>query len=52
MSYNQFNQSPQYSVPPIPSGYQQPQQKKSHAGRWIIGIVILLVLIGGGNIRL
>ena len=48
MSYNPSNPSPQYTVPPIPPGYQQPQQQKSHAGRWIIGIVILLLLIGGG----
>ncbi len=48
MSYNPSNQSPQYAVPPIPPGYQQPQQKKSNAGKWIIGVVILLLLIVGG----
>jgi hypothetical protein len=44
MSYNPSN----YSVPSLPPNYKQPlQQKKSHVGGWIIGIVIVLLIVGG-----
>ncbi|MBO0796603.1 MAG: hypothetical protein J2P36_37435 [Ktedonobacteraceae bacterium] len=49
MSYNPSNGPLPYGVPSLPPGYKQPlQQKKSHVGSWIIGIVVLLLLIGGG----
>lgn len=49
MSYNPPNGPSPYGVPSLPPGYKQPlQQKKSHVGGWIAGIVVLLLLIGGG----